>query len=162
MHVAEMRIGHVLESRPPVAVPDVAPIADHGLVVEELFGHAVLDWNRLALSHPDEDHAFEDHRRIDAGLHLARHRRLGPFADGRDAVAVLVEREAVIEAGEKATEGAAAFGQHGAAVWASVGHSRHLATFTAEETQVLAEHFQVDGLAPADAPILSGRIPVFR
>ena len=139
-------------------------MGDRHVVLLEHFGRNVfLGVNRLALAHPDEDHALERHGGELTGLHAWRadHHGLRPFGEERHAVAVTVEGSSVVRTGQEPFKIAPTHRQINGAVGAPVQQGLHFPLLVLEEHHVGTQHPQHVG--PVFLHVLGGqgRVPVF-
>jgi len=141
MDVVDVRVHRVLERDLPVASPVDQAGEDERVVIEELFGHVLLDRRGIAVADPHEHQPLERARRVDLrlGARLAADAGGRPLGEHHHVLPGLVEHPAVVRAGHRASIVATALAHASAPVRADVLDSRDGAGRAAEETDVLAE-----------------------
>ena len=162
-HEGVVGVHGVLQHQHPVAVEHGEGGPEDVVPLEHLRRDVLLGSDRLAVSHPDEHHSLDVDGGVFAGLHAwgVGHLGVGAFGEESDAIAVAVEGCAVVGAGQKTLEIAAAHGQVDRAVRTPVEQGLHLTILVAEEDHVGAQHSQHLGPVLPDVFGRQGRIPVF-
>ena len=161
-HKGVVGVHGVFQHQHPVAVEHAEGWAADVVLLEHLRRNVLLRSNGLALAHPDEDHAFESHRGELPCFHAGRahHHGIGAFGEESHAVAIAVERRAVVGTREETFEVAAAHGQVHRPMGTPVQKGLDLTLLVLEKHHVGAQHPQHGGLVLLDVLGRQGRVPV--